>query len=118
MPKTITIDPSEVRAKTVLVAPEIPINAYVPDPKAEAKKYGKDTLVRIYRDMVVIREFETMLDRIKKEGSYEGIEYNHKGPAHLSIGQESAAVGECLNLDTDDFIFGSHRSHGEILAKG
>jgi 2-oxoisovalerate dehydrogenase E1 component len=67
--------------------------------------------------MVIIREFETMLDRIKKEGVYEGIEYNHRGPAHLSIGQEAAVVGQAYNLTPDDFIFGSHRSHGEILAK-
>jgi 2-oxoisovalerate dehydrogenase E1 component len=57
------------------------------------------------------------LDRIKKEGVYEGIEYNHRGPAHLSIGQESSAVGQSYYLSPDDFIFGSHRSHGEILAK-
>jgi 2-oxoisovalerate dehydrogenase E1 component len=73
--------------------------------------------VRIYRDMVVIREFETMLDRIKKEGVYQGIEYQHKGPAHLSIGQEASVVGQAYNLTPEDFIFGSHRSHGEILAK-
>ena len=67
--------------------------------------------------MVHIREFETMLDRIKKEGVYHDIAYDHKGPAHLSIGQESAAVGQAYHLTPDDFIFGSHRSHGEILAK-
>lgn len=117
MTKLITIDPSEARQRSVLKSREIPINAYVSDPQAEAKKYGRDNLVRIYRDMVYLREFETMLDRIKKEGVYEGIEYNHKGPAHLSIGQESAAVGQAYNLSPDDFIFGSHRSHGEILAK-
>ncbi|MCK6625316.1 MAG: thiamine pyrophosphate-dependent enzyme [Anaerolineae bacterium] len=117
MTKLITIDPTEVRQRTVLKSREIPINAYVSDPKQEAEKYGRDNLVRIYRDMVYIREFETMLDRIKKEGVYEGIEYNHKGPAHLSIGQESAAVGQAYHLTPDDFIFGSHRSHGEILAK-
>ncbi|GAB4416009.1 MAG: dehydrogenase E1 component subunit alpha/beta [Anaerolineae bacterium] len=117
MTKLITIDPSEVRQRTVLKSREIPINAYVSDPQAEAKKYGRENLVRIYRDMVYLREFETMLDRIKKEGVYEGIEYNHKGPAHLSIGQESAAVGQAYHLTPDDFIFGSHRSHGEILAK-
>ncbi|MCC7448378.1 MAG: dehydrogenase, partial [Anaerolineae bacterium] len=118
MTKTITIDPSEVRTSAVLRGPDIPLNAYVSDPKAEAKKYGTTNLFRIYRDMLIIREFETMLDRIKKEGSYEGVEYNHRGPAHLSIGQEAAAVGEAYNLTPDDFIFGSHRSHGEILAKG
>ena len=117
MPKSIIIDPAEVRRPGILTGPAIPLNAYRPDPQAEAARWGAPTLVRIYRDMVVIREFETMLDRIKKEGSYEGIEYNHKGPAHLSIGQEAAAVGQALTLTPDDFIFGSHRSHGEILAK-
>ena len=88
MTKAILIDPTEQRKPARLAVPEIPINAYVSDPAQEAKKYGRENLVRIYRDMVFIREFETMLDRIKKEGVYEGIEYNHKGPAHLSIGQE------------------------------
>ena len=117
MTKTIPINPADVRARSVLVSPDIPINSYVSDPAAERAKYGEEALVRIYRDMVTIREFETMLDRIKKENSYEGIEYNHKGPAHLSIGQEASAVGQAFNLTPDDFIFGSHRSHGEILAK-
>ena len=35
----------------------------------------------------------------------------------FSIGQEAAAVGQSFHLRPDDFIFGSHRSHGEILAK-
>jgi 2-oxoisovalerate dehydrogenase E1 component len=117
MPKTILIDPTEARQKSVLKSLEIPLNAYQPDPAAEAHKYGRDGLLRIYRDMLYIREFETMLDRIKKEGAYEGINYDHKGPAHLSIGQEASAVGQAYNLTADDFIFGSHRSHGEILAK-
>jgi 2-oxoisovalerate dehydrogenase E1 component len=117
MPKALVIDPIEIRRTDVLRAPEIPVNAYVPDPEAEAAKYGTENLVRIYRDMVYIREFEGMLDLIKKEGVYNGIEYNHKGPAHLSIGQESAAVGQAYHLGPEDFIFGSHRSHGEIIAK-
>jgi 2-oxoisovalerate dehydrogenase E1 component len=96
---------------------EIQINQYKPDAKKEIKKYGKDRLQRILYDMMIIREFETMLNEIKLQGSYRGIEYNHRGPAHLSIGQESTAVGMCVNLDTDDFVFGSHRSHGDILAK-
>ena len=32
MTKLITIDPSEVRTSAVLTGPEIPINAYQPDP--------------------------------------------------------------------------------------
>ena len=44
--------------------------------------------------------------------------YNHPGPAHLSMGQEAAAVGQAFHLTADDFIFGSHRGHSDILAKG
>lgn len=117
MPKSINIDPKKVREPDVIALKSIPVNQYKADFKKEEKKYGKEGLKAAFRDMVMIREFETMLDTIKREGSYQGIAYNHKGPAHLSIGQESAAVGQSLSLDPEDFIFGSHRSHGEILAK-
>ena len=73
MTKALIIDPREIRQRGVLTGPEIPVNSYVSDPQREAEKYGADNLVRIYRDMVYIREFETMLDRIKKEGAYQGI---------------------------------------------
>ncbi len=118
MTKTILINPADMRKPQMLALPPIPVNQYASDPAREKATYGSEALVRVYRDMVVIREFETMLDRIKREGVYEGIEYQHKGPAHLSIGQEASSVGQALHLTTDDYIFGSHRSHGEILAKG
>ena len=118
MPKSLTIDPAEARQPAVIRAPEIAVNAYVSDPAAEAACYTRQQLVDVYRDMRLIREFETALDDFKKQGVYRGIAYTHAGPAHLSIGQEAAAVGQCLALDPADFILGSHRSHGEILAKG
>jgi 2-oxoisovalerate dehydrogenase E1 component len=34
------------------------------------------------------------------------------------MGQEASSVGQAYLLTSEDFIFGSHRSHGEILAKG
>ncbi len=117
MPKSILIDPTEMRRTGELTFAAIPINAYQSDAAAEAERYGRDDLVQMHRDMVFIREFETMLDRIKREGSYNGVEYQHRGPAHLSIGQEAAVVGQAYHLTPDDLIFGSHRSHGEILAK-
>ncbi len=118
MPKSLTIDPHEARKRSLLRAPAIPVNAYQPDPKAEAQRYTSAELVNIYHDMRLIREFETVLDGFKTAGSYRGIEYNHVGPAHLSIGQEAAAVGQCIHLAPEDYMLGSHRSHGEILAKG
>jgi 2-oxoisovalerate dehydrogenase E1 component len=117
MPKSLIVDPSVVRQPEKLEIKSIPVNQYKSDIKKELKTYGADTLKRVYFDMLLIREFESMLNVIKTQRSYEGIPYNHAGPAHLSMGQESAAVGQCLNLGIEDFIFGSHRSHGEILAK-
>ena len=122
MPKSLFIDPNEVlRPKEHEIAfPKIPVMQYSKSVKDELKEgnFTKEDLKRIYRDMFVIREFETMLNLVKTTGGYNGVEYNNPGPAHLSAGQEAAAVGMAYNLDTDDFIFGSHRSHGEILAKG
>jgi len=117
MPKSIVVDPRETRKPGTLSFTDIPLNAFVLDMKKELKTHGKDALLRAYRDMVLIREFETMLNTIKTKGAYQGIAYDHMGPAHLSIGQESTVVGQCMRLGIEDFIFGSHRSHGEIIAK-
>jgi len=117
MPKSMIVNPAEVRKSGSLKFKEIKLNQYKRDFEIEEKKYGRPTLKQVLFDMLLIREFETCLNEIKIQGSYQGIEYNHKGPAHLSMGQEAAAVGQSLSLDIDDFIFGSHRSHGEVLAK-
>jgi len=117
MPKNQIVCPKETRKAGEITFKPIPVNQYKPDYKKEEKKYGVERLKKMYYDMLVLREFETMLNQIKVQGAYEGIEYNHPGPAHLSMGQEASAVGQAVNLTTDDCIFGSHRSHGEILAK-
>ena len=118
MPKSLTIDPHEARRAAQIQAPAIPVNAYQSDAAAEARRYTSADLVNMYHDMLLIREFETALDGFKKDGAYRGIRYHHGGPAHLSIGQEATSVGQSCPLDPSDFILGSHRSHGEILAKG
>ena len=120
MPKKDFIDPKKVRKAGEIGFIPIPVNQYnktVSDELSE-NNFTVDDLKRIYFDMAVIREFETMLHLVKTTGAYQNVEYNNPGPAHLSAGQEAAAVGMAYMLDTDDFIFGSHRSHGEILAKG
>lgn len=118
MPKVQFIDPLEVRKAGEVTFKPVPVNQYNKTVEEEKANFSNEDFMRIYHDMVVIREFETMLNLIKIRGEYNGIAYNHPGPAHLSIGQEAAAVGMAYTLDVDDFIFGSHRSHGEILAKG
>jgi len=118
MPKVEFIDPKVERKASEINFNPIPVNQYSKSIEDEKLNYSKDEFLKIYRDMVIIREFETMLNEIKISGEYNGIPYNHPGPAHLSIGQEASAVGMAYLLDEHDYIFGSHRSHGEILAKG
>jgi 2-oxoisovalerate dehydrogenase E1 component len=120
MPKIQVINPEEVRKAGEITFAPIPVNQYQKTVKEElkSKNFTAEELKRIYRDMVFIREFETMLQLVKTTGAYNGVEYNNPGPAHLSAGQEAAAVGMAYTLTVDDYIFGSHRSHGEIIAKG
>jgi 2-oxoisovalerate dehydrogenase E1 component len=118
MPKSQFIDPSEVRKPGKIVFDTLPVNQYQKTIEEEKAQFSNKELQRIYRDMVIIREFESLLNAVKTTGEYHGVAYNYPGPAHLSIGQEAAAVGMAYNLTIDDFILGSHRSHGEILAKG
>ncbi|MFN8254359.1 MAG: thiamine pyrophosphate-dependent enzyme [Bacteroidales bacterium] len=118
MPKSLNIDPFKVRKPGFITFGKIPVNQYNKTIEQEKNNFSNEDLLRIFRDMVIIREFEVMLNKIKTTNEYFGIQYNHPGPAHLSIGQEASAVGMAYALTIDDYIFGSHRSHGEILAKG
>jgi 2-oxoisovalerate dehydrogenase E1 component len=118
MPKSQFIDPKNIRKPGKITFGSIPVNQYNKGIAEERSQFSDEDLVRIYRDMVIIREFENMLNEIKIKNEYQGVSYNHPGPAHLSMGQEASAVGMAYTLTVNDLIFGSHRSHGEILAKG
>jgi 2-oxoisovalerate dehydrogenase E1 component len=118
MPKTITVDPDTLRRSARLSFPDVPVHAYERSLAAERVKRGDRALTEVLRHMLLVREFETMLGAYKATGAYRGIAYSYKGPAHLSLGQEGAAVGAALALEPIDHIFGSHRSHGEFIAKG
>ena len=118
MPKSQYVDPGNVFEPGYIEFDPIPLCRYNKSLEEEKKNYSKADFLRIYHDMRTIREFETMLNEIKVKSEYNGVKYNNPGPAHLSIGQEASAVGQAYCLDINDFTFGSHRSHGEILAKG
>jgi 2-oxoisovalerate dehydrogenase E1 component len=117
MPKSIVIEPEKVFSTGAIHFSDIPVNAYRETVEEERAAYSAGDFLNIWRDMCAIREFETILNEIKTKGTYKGIAYQHAGPAHLSIGQEAAAVGMAFSLTPDDHVFGSHRSHGEIVAK-
>ena len=120
MPKSQHVSPAEMRAPGFIRFRDIPVNQYAKTVEDE-KKAGNFTdadLMRIYRDIALLREFETMIRDCKVDGLYNGVKHTYPGPSHLSIGQEATAVGQAYLLGQDDITFGSHRSHGEILAKG
>ena len=118
MPKSQYVDPAKAFEAGYIHFEDIPVCQYNKTIKEELKVFSKEDMMRVYRDMAIIREFETMLNEVKVKSEYNGVKYNNPGPAHLSIGQEASAVGEAYYLDMNDLSFGSHRSHGEILAKG
>src|SRR5574340_1806466 len=118
MTKSLMIVPEQARAKGALQFSSIPLNLYDRTVRDELDRFAPSQLVQVYRDMQIIRVFESMLSEVKLQGKWKGIEYNHRGPGHLSIGQEASAVGQALPLTVDDHSYGSHRSHGEVLAKG
>jgi 2-oxoisovalerate dehydrogenase E1 component len=117
MTRNQLVDPARVRARGVVRFAEIPVNAYQIDLGTEMALYGAEGLFRIFHDMLVIREFETMLQSVTTTGEWHGIEYDHPVSEYLSIGQEAAVVGQAVELGPDDLVFGSHRSHGEVIAK-
>ncbi|MDR1807369.1 MAG: dehydrogenase, partial [Propionibacteriaceae bacterium] len=117
MTKLLPVDPAEVRARSVVRFAEIPVNAYQLDLGTEMAMYGAEGLFGVLYDMIVIREFESMLEAVTTTGEWQGVAYDHPGPEHLCLGQEAAVVGQALELGPDDLVFGSHRSHGEVIAK-
>jgi 2-oxoisovalerate dehydrogenase E1 component len=69
-------------------------------------------------DMLAIRELEEMIVKLRS-GGYDPLPgYDYRGPTHVSIGQEAAAVGTASALRADDAITSSHRGHGDAIAKG
>jgi acetoin:2,6-dichlorophenolindophenol oxidoreductase subunit alpha len=61
--------------------------------------------------MVLIRLFETEMQRLFLRGEVHGT-------THLSAGQEAVPVGVCSTLEADDYLAGTYRGHGHALAKG
>jgi len=68
-------------------------------------------LLRGYRMMKSIREFETRIAAEYAAGSVPGM-------THLYIGQEAVAAGVCIHLTDDDNTASTHRGHGHCIAKG
>ncbi len=72
---------------------------------------SRDQMLRAYRRMTTIRQFEERLHDEIKTGEVAGF-------THLYCGQEAVAVGVCEHLSEEDYIVSTHRGHGHCIAKG
>jgi acetoin:2,6-dichlorophenolindophenol oxidoreductase subunit alpha len=75
------------------------------------KELGVDGLLEMYRRMVAIRVFDTTVEKLIDRGELVG-------SIHTSIGQEGSCAGAGMAVAPDDYMTGSHRSHGHPIGKG
>ena len=72
---------------------------------------SKDKLLRAYRMMKTIREFEERVHVEFATGDLPGF-------VHLYAGEEAAGTGIMMHLHQEDYISSTHRGHGHCIAKG
>lgn len=72
---------------------------------------NQERVLLALRRMMMIRAFEERTEKLINRGDVIGV-------MHSSAGQEAACVGACMALRDDDYITGTHRSHGHPIAKG
>lgn len=82
--------------------------------KSPGKKSATEMKKRylgLLRTMWTVRAFEEKVSELYAKAHIAGL-------LHLGIGQEGTSVGACSVLAQDDFVFGGHRAHPHIIAKG
>jgi TPP-dependent pyruvate/acetoin dehydrogenase alpha subunit len=70
-----------------------------------------ELVLRLYRTMVLIRQFELKAKEVFRSGRMPGF-------IHVYVGEEAVAAGVCAQLRIDDYVASTHRGHGHALAKG
>ncbi len=81
-----------------------------PDPRSNSGM-DRDTLLKAYGDMLLIRRFEEKAGQLYGMGLIGGF-------CHLYIGQEAVVVGVQGALKDGDQVITSYRDHGHMLATG
>jgi 2-oxoisovalerate dehydrogenase E1 component len=77
----------------------------------QTTQLATEELLRLYRQMLLIRRCEEQLAKSHQRGLVHGA-------CHTYVGQEAIAVGVCAHLRRTDVVFSTHRGHGHALAKG
>ncbi|TKR22493.1 pyruvate dehydrogenase (acetyl-transferring) E1 component subunit alpha [Cellulomonas hominis] len=81
-----------------------------PDYSARVAHLDADALRGLYRDMVLVRRFDTEATALQRQGEL--------GLWAQSLGQEAAQVGSGRALARQDYVFPSYREHGVAHTRG
>src|SRR5256886_7741480 len=87
------------------------LDAPSPKPQSNTLEEDRETLLTMFRQMLLIRRFEEKCAESYSLGKIGGF-------CHLYIGQEAVGVGAISALRPDDYILTSYREHGQAIAKG
>jgi pyruvate dehydrogenase E1 component alpha subunit len=79
--------------------------------KNRIEDLDRDTLLNIYRLMILCRRFEEKSAEIYSAGKIGGF-------CHLYIGQEAVAIGSISAIRKEDYVLTSYREHAHAIAKG
>src|SRR5229473_3085403 len=80
-------------------------------PSAPGIEEDRETLMKIFHQMLLIRRFEEKCAESYSLGKIGGF-------CHLYIGQEAVGVGAMSAIREDDYVITSYREHGQAIAKG
>lgn len=80
-------------------------------PAGTANLPDRETLLDLFKQMVLLRRFESVAQIACRKGETPGF-------LHLYIGEEAVASGVCAHLRRTDWVTSTHRGHGHALAKG
>ena len=80
-------------------------------PASTANLPDREILLDLFKQMVLLRRFESVAQIACRKGETPGF-------LHLYIGEEAVASGVCAHLRRTDWVTSTHRGHGHALAKG
>ncbi|MDX6612443.1 MAG: pyruvate dehydrogenase component alpha subunit [Blastocatellia bacterium] len=81
------------------------------DQKRRLEAIDHETLIGLFRQMLLVRRFEEKCAESYSLGKIGGF-------CHLYIGQEAVGIGALSVLRPDDYVLTSYREHGQAIAKG
>ena len=85
--------------------------AATPETSEKYAGLSNDQLIDMYRQMVLIRNFEEKCQEMYTRAKIGGF-------LHLYVGQEAVAVGTINALKPEDHIITHYRDHGHAIARG